>query len=101
MQPSAADATQGATTADIEAGHSCSKCRCSLYLDAAAYALRCPRCDSAGARDGIHGAATIDDVGGRIRFVPHFYDSRVLDRLKAEVAWEQHEDLLPSGEVVL
>lgn len=91
------------STAAVEAGHSCPLCGCQdLYLDAAADELRCPRCDCAAAEDGICGAAALDDVGGQVHFVPGFLDDPgVLGRLQAEVAWEQHQDRLPSGALVL
>lgn len=95
-------AVAGQTTAGIEAGQVCGDCGCrSLYLDAATGALRCPQCDSEHSKDGTCGNVMIDGDGSHVRFVPDHFDHRMLDGVMAEVAWEQHQDRLPSGEVVL
>lgn len=90
------------TTASLEEHGRCSACgSTSLFLDAAINELRCPRCDTRLARDGVQGDMAIDEDGSHVRFLPTQLDPSLLEGLWAESGWAQHEDLLPDGRVIL
>ena len=90
------------TTASIEEHGRCALCGSrSLFLDAAINELRCPSCDTHLARDGVQGDVALDEDGSHVRFMPAELDPSLLKRLRAEIKWAQHEDLLPDGRVIL
>lgn len=89
------------TTASLEEHGRCALCgSSSLFLDAAINELRCPRCDTRLARDGVQGDVALDDHGSHVRFMPAELDPSLLEGLRAEIKWAQHEDLLPDGRIV-